>query len=283
MAGTRCRDVRALLPHRACRDQTGPRAVERRLCRRRTGDRTGPAYRRGVVPVRVAPRARRDPPPHGPGRPRPRARSGRHRAASGGDPGCARVRVAGRDRRRRLRLRRGTRRAPRCARGRPRPDAGGGQRDRHRTREVCTDELTPARVPAQSAGARRRPMSADTITATNSAAPLHTSAIQLSTPASENPVIVKARKKIATSVPTTLNRPGRIAVAPRNTADSAWRLSPTVPAWGLARPFRATRRMPAKAASDPDRTNARRTRRSTRMPTRRAAGSFEPIAWRERP
>ena len=52
-------------------------------------------------------------------------------------------------------------------------------------------------------------------TATNRAAPLNTSLIHGSTPAKESPVTVKARKKMATSVPTTLKRPGLMAVAPR--------------------------------------------------------------------
>ena len=52
-------------------------------------------------------------------------------------------------------------------------------------------------------------------TATKSAAPLNTLLIQLATPASDRPVTVKARKKMAIRVPMTLNRPGLMAVAPR--------------------------------------------------------------------
>ena len=45
--------------------------------------------------------------------------------------------------------------------------------------------------------ARLRPMMVEISTATKSAAPLNTSLIQLATPASERPVTVKARKKMA--------------------------------------------------------------------------------------
>jgi hypothetical protein len=52
-------------------------------------------------------------------------------------------------------------------------------------------------------------------TATNRAAPLNRSLIQFATPARDSPVTVKVRKKMAISVPRTLNRPGLMAVAPR--------------------------------------------------------------------
>ena len=63
----------------------------------------------------------------------------------------------------------------------------------------------------------------DTATAKRRTLPLKTGVIQVSAPSSCSPVIPTATRKIAITVPQTLKKPGRIAVAPRKAAAYAGR------------------------------------------------------------
>src|SRR5262249_38824166 len=87
---------------------------------------------------------------------------------------------------------------------------------------------------------------------------------------------------MASSVPTTLNRPGWTEVAPRNAAASAVRVK-LFPTPGLPLPEWASSTTPARPANDPETMKLRRTRLGMRMPTSCAASALVPRACRYRP
>ena len=87
---------------------------------------------------------------------------------------------------------------------------------------------------------------------------------------------------MATSEPGTLSLPSLNDAAPRKAAAMAVRVK-LWPTCGLPAPCWASTITPATPAKVPDSTKARQVSRSTRMPTRREAALFEPIACRLRP
>ena len=160
---------------------------------------------RALVHRGDAPAPRRDPPhldPHGRRRRARRARSRastRRRTGRAGLRAPCRVDLVELDVRRRSDAERARRRSEtystRCR------QAASSRRRRPRPNLLPLRRGQRERLPG-SAARRRRPTTVETTTARNSTPPVNTSLIHLSTPASDRPLIVNARKKIATSVPT---------------------------------------------------------------------------------
>ena len=89
-------------------------------------------------------------------------------------------------------------------------------------RGLVKEGQDPQKVAAdQLVAEARRAVRAASATAMMRAAPLNSSVTYDGAPASWRPVTPVASRKIATRVPRTFTRPGRIWVAPRNTAENA--------------------------------------------------------------
>ena len=109
----------------------------------------------------------------------------------------------------------------------PGPALGARAEQAHVRRRAAAESRS--RRPPYATPARPRPTMVEISTATNSAAPLNTSLIQLATPASESPVTREGQEEDGHQRADHVEPAGPIAVAPRNAAASACSVSLTVP------------------------------------------------------
>src|ERR1700722_15163819 len=108
-------------------------------------------------------------------------------------------------------------------------------------------------------------------------APSITGLVQSCAPRNCSPSTRTATKKMASTVPATLNSPGRKTLAPRKAAARADSRSPPAATAGSAEPLCAVMRTPVSPPRSPETTKVERVRDRVRIPSSWAAPAFDPI------